>query len=263
MDAGILPPPPPDTSQEEERYEQLLREQDARYREMQLLEEAGIAESEALSEAVTDARQRLNEQRAINDQMRDLLARAEDEESETEPTAVTFEVVLRSSEPPMRVEVGRRAVENLGALVARAGLAMLDPGVAAGTLLVAAGGLPTISRPRFESGVVSLLPVEVLDSLSEEERSALGAALGAIYDAFDRSGADAADVTALAAGFTLLCAGRKSAKLLAAWEIVAEDATRGGWVYSGSDGASCCPDTSWPLVLFACTSPVSAHDHGR
>ena len=43
MDAGILPPPPPDTSQEEERYEQLLREQDARYREMQLLEEAGIA----------------------------------------------------------------------------------------------------------------------------------------------------------------------------------------------------------------------------
>ena len=138
----------------------------------------------------------------------------------------------------MRVEVGRRAVENLGALVARAGLAMLDPGVAAGTLLVAAGGLPTISRPRFESGVVSLLPVEVLDSLSEEERSALGAALGAIYDAFDRSGADAADVTALAAGFTLLCAGRKSAKLLAAWEIVAEDATRGGWAYSGSDGAS-------------------------
>ena len=151
---------------------------------------------------------------------------------ENEEPTVSFEVPI-ADEKTCRVVFSREDVSTLQALVTRTGLSELDAQVVC-RLLLDCSSDGVLDESVYETWCErQLLPAGVLD---DDERSTYMRLLSSLYDAFNRDGRGAVDAAEFASGFSVLCAGSKSAKLAAAWELLDDDGDglltrRGLWRY--------------------------------
>ena len=156
----------------------------------------------------------------------------DEEANEQDDPCVSFEVPI-NDERTCRVVFSGEDVSTLQALVTRTGLSELDAQVVCKLLLDCS------SDGVLEEGAYmtwcerQLLPAGVLD---DAERMAFMSLLSSLYDAFNRDGRGTVDAAEFASGFSVLCAGSKSAKLAAAWELLDDDgdgllSRRGLWRY--------------------------------
>jgi hypothetical protein len=143
-----------------------------------------------------------------------------------------FEVTSMSA-PAVQLNISLEGAQLLQALVTRTGLSELDAQVVC-RLLLDCSSDGVLDESVYETWCErQLLPAGVLD---DDERSTYMRLLSSLYDAFNRDGRGAVDAAEFASGFSVLCAGSKSAKLAAAWELLDDDGDglltrRGLWRY--------------------------------
>ncbi|CBJ31781.1 conserved unknown protein [Ectocarpus siliculosus] len=120
-------------------------------------------------------------------------------------------------------------------LVNKTGLCNREPADVCGTLVsVAKDGV--LSKAAFDKCIRGMVPASLLDT---EEKTSFSVLLSSIFFSFDRDNTSSADAIELASGFSLLCAGSKSAKLAFAFGLHDEDGDerltrRGLWRYTRS-----------------------------
>ncbi|CAM9937367.1 unnamed protein product [Ectocarpus fasciculatus] len=120
-------------------------------------------------------------------------------------------------------------------LVNKTGLCDREPADVCGTLVsVAKDGV--LSKAAFDKCIRGMVPASLLDT---EEKTSFSVLLSSIFFSFDRDNTSSADAIELASGFSLLCAGSKSAKLAFAFGLHDEDGDerltrRGLWRYTRS-----------------------------
>ncbi|CAM9864813.1 unnamed protein product [Laminaria digitata] len=128
-------------------------------------------------------------------------------------------------------------------LVNKTGLCQREPADVCGTLVsVSKDGM--LSKAAFDKCIRDMVPASLLDT---EEKTSFSVLLSSIFFSFDREnrrelvcgGGCSADAIELASGFSLLCAGSKSAKLAFAFALHDEDGDerltrRGLWRYTRS-----------------------------
>ncbi|CAM9530020.1 unnamed protein product, partial [Scytosiphon promiscuus] len=120
-------------------------------------------------------------------------------------------------------------------LVNKTGLCNREPADVCGTLVsVARDGV--LSKAAFDKCIRGMVPASLLDP---EEKTSFSVLLSSIFFSFDRDNSSSADAIELASGFSLLCAGSKSAKLAFAFGLHDEDGDerltrRGLWRYTRS-----------------------------
>ncbi|KAG5180402.1 hypothetical protein JKP88DRAFT_223145 [Tribonema minus] len=144
-----------------------------------------------------------------------------------------FQISESSAATPLSIEENdARAVMEL---VDRTGLARAEPQRICGALLRAADAEGALSKRAFDQ----CMQVLALGAqLKAQERTRCAVLLSSIYYAFDRGNDGRVDALELATGFSILCGGNKSSKLVYAWDLLADAdgalTRRGLWRYMRS-----------------------------
>eukprot|EP00953_Heterococcus_sp_UTEX-ZZ885_P009645 5667-Heterococcus_DN1.PRE.2 len=169
--------------------------------------------------------------------------------SSSSDDAVAFQFNLGFAEDDLLLTITESDVSAVLRLAHRTSLSLRDPGEVGEMFIELAKGT-LLTKQAFDSIIRDLVPGRTL--LTEEKEctymvqfvvaarySEFSVLLCAIFFAFDRDGSGSVDAYELAAGFSLLCCGNKSAKLAYAFELLDEEGLgylnrRGVWRFMRS-----------------------------
>lgn len=155
-----------------------------------------------------------------------------DEAAPAEEPVVLFEIPCDSSRT-CHVAFTSPDIELLQALVCTTRLSELDVAVVCKFLMDSSHD-GVLEKQTFDAWCSQQLLGG--GTLTDNERDVFSRLLSTLFDAFDRDAAGSVDAAEFASGFSVLCAGSKSAKLAAAWELLDDDddgllSRRGLWRY--------------------------------